>query len=329
MRRREFIAGLGSAAAWPVVVRAQQPDRVRRVGVLMQVSENDPEAQVRVAAFRDELTKLGWTIGGNLQIDYRWGASVEERAHAAATELIALMPDAIFVNSTVPLRAMQQATSKVQLVFASIIEPMGQGFIASLARPGGNTTGFSYLEVSVGGKWLNLLKEIAPGITHVACMFDPQRGPYSVGISLFAQEAAQKLGVRYIAAPVLEPKQIEPVIANVAREPNGGLIISPDALTVTNRPQIIALAARYGLPTIYSERIFAVDGGLLSYGSDYVDHFRQAASYVDRILRGAKAADLPVQQPSKFYLVINLKTAKALGLTVPETLLATADEVIQ
>jgi putative ABC transport system substrate-binding protein len=328
MRRREFITGL-SATVLPAVARAQQGDHSRRIGVLMQVAENDPEAQVRMAAFRDELKKYGWIIGGNLQIEYRWGASVEGRARTAARELVAQSPDAVFVNSTVPLRAMQEATSTVPIVFTSIIEPMGQGFIASLAHPGGNTTGFSYLEVSVGGKWLHLLKEVAPRTTHVACMFNPQRGPYSVGISLFAQEAAQQLGVQYVAAPVFEPAHIEPVMATVAREPNGAVIVSPDALTVTNRPQIIALAARYRLPAVYAERIFAADGGMLSYGADYVDHFRQAASYVDRILRGAKPADLPVQQPSKFYLVINLKTAGALGLAIPETLLATANELIE
>jgi putative tryptophan/tyrosine transport system substrate-binding protein len=328
MRRREFIAGLASATAQPLAGRAQSI-QTRRIGVLMQLAESDPEAQVRVAAFREELRKLGWSVGGNLQIDYRWGASVEDRARVAAEELVALAPEAIFVNSTVPLRALQHATNTVPIVFTSVIEPMGQGFVASLARPGGNTTGFSYLEVAVGGKWLNLLKEIAPQTTHVACMFNPQRGPYSVGISLFAQEAAQRLGVQYVASPVFEPAQIETVMATLAREPNGGLIISPDALTVTNRPQIIALAAHYRLPAIYAERIFAVDGGLISYGADYVDHFRQAASYVDRILRGAKPTDLPVQQPAKFYLVINLETAKTLGLTVPETLLATANEVIE
>ena len=227
------------------------------------------------------------------------------------------------------LRAVQQATRTVPIVFTTIIEPVGQGFVASLAHPGGNTTGFSYLEVSIGGKWMNLLKEIVPRMTRVACMFNPQRGPYSVGISLFAQEAAERLGVQYVAAPVFEPTQIEPALATLAHEPNAGLIISPDAFTVTHRQQIITLAARHRLPAIYSERGFAVDGGLVAYGPDYVDHWRQAASYVDRILRGAKPADLPVQQPSKFYLAINLKTAKALDLEVPPTLVARADEVIE
>jgi putative ABC transport system substrate-binding protein len=333
VKRREFIKLLGGAAAlpglWPLAARAYQDDRMRRVVVLIQFAESDPEGQVRVVAFREELQKFGWGVGGNLQLDYRWAVTSEERARSAAAELLELTPDVIFANGTLALRAVQQATRAVPVVFTSIIEPVGQGFVASLARPGGNTTGFSYLEVSVGGKWLNLLKEIAPRITRVACIFNPQRGPYSVGISLFAQEAAQSLGVQYVAAPVFEPTQIEAAITTLAHEPNVGLIISPDAFTITHRQQIITLAARYRLPTIYSERNFAVDGGLVSYGPDYVDHWRQAASYVDRLLRGAKPADLPVQQPSKFYLVINLKTAKALGVDVPATLLAIADEVIE
>jgi putative ABC transport system substrate-binding protein len=330
VNRREFITLLGgAAAAWPLAARAQQRERTRRVGVLIQFAESDPQGQARVVAFREELQKLGWSIGGNLQIDYRWAVTSEERARSAAAELLELTPDVIFANGTLALRAAQQATRAVPIVFRDIIEPVGQGFVASLANPGGNTTGFSYLEVSVGGKWLNLLKEIAPRITRVACMFNPQRGPYSVGISLFAQEAAQRLGVQYVAAPVFEPTQIEPVMTTLVHEPSGGLIISPDAFTVTHRQQINTLAARYRLPTIYSERDFAVGGGLISYGADYVDHSRRAASYVDRILRGAKPADLPVQQPSKFYLVVNLKTAKALDLTVPDRLLAIADEVIE
>jgi putative tryptophan/tyrosine transport system substrate-binding protein len=329
LKRRDFIALLGgAAAAWPLAAFAQQS--MRRVGVMIQYDESDAEGQARLAAFREGLEKLGWKVGGNLKIDYRWGVSTEERARAAATELLALAPDVMFANTTtLPLRAAQQATGTVPIVFTTIMEPVGQGFVASLARPGGNTTGFSYLEVSVGGKWLNLLKEIAPHITRVACMFNPERGPFNVGISLFAQEAAQRVGVQYVAAPVFGPTQIEPVMMALAREPNGGLIVSPDAFTVTHREQIIALAARYRLPAIFAERNFATGGGLVSYGADYVEHFRQAASYVDRILRGANPADLPVQQPTKFYLVINLKTAKALGLDVPATVLARADEVIE
>jgi ABC-type uncharacterized transport system substrate-binding protein len=329
MRRREFITILGGAVARPLAARAQQGERMRRIGLLIQFPESDPQGQARITAFREELQKRGWRIGDNLQIDYRWAVSNDEQARSAVAELLALTPDVISANSTVPLRAVQQATRSVPIVFTTIIEPIGQGFVASLAHPGGNTTGFSYLEVSIGGKWMGLLKDIAPQVTRVACMFNPQRGPYSVGISHFAQEAAQRLGVQYVAAPVFEPTQIEPAIMPLTHEPNAGLIISPDAFTVTHRQQIITLAARYRLPAIYSERNFAVDGGLVSYGPDYVDHWRQAASYVDRILRGEKPADLPVQQPSKFYLAINLNTAKALGLEVPPTLLAHADEVIE
>jgi putative ABC transport system substrate-binding protein len=319
----------GAVAVWPLAARAQQGERMRRVGVLIQFSESDPQGQARIAAFREELQKRGWRIGGNLEIDYRWAVSNDERARSAAAELLKLTPDVISANSTVHLRAVQQATRTVPIVFTTIIEPIGQGFVASLAHPGGNTSGFSYLEVSIGGKWMGVLKDIAPRLTRVACMFNPQRGPYSVGISHFAQEAAQRLGVQYVAAPVFEPTQIEPAIAPLAHALNAGLIISPDAFTVTHRQQIITLAARYRLPAIYSERNFAVEGGLVSYGPDHVDHFRQAASYVDRILRGEKPADLPVQQPSKFYLAINLNTAKALGLEIAPTLLARADEVIE
>ena len=329
MKRREFIAGISATAMWPLAARAQQGDRMRRVGVLIQYAESDAEGQVRLAAFREGLQKLGWTVGENLKIDYRWAVSTEERARSAAAELLGLSLDVIFANTTLPLRAVQQATRTIPIVFTTIMEPIGQGFVASLAHPGGNTTGFSYLEVSVGGKWLNLLKEIAPRITRVACMFNPHRGPYSVGISLFAQEAAQRLGVQYVAAPVFELTEIEPVMTTFAREPNGGLIVSPDAFTITHREQIIALAARYRLPAIYAERNFATGGGLVSYGADYVDHFRQAASYVDRILRGASPAELPVQQPTKYELVINLATAKALGLDIPPKLIALADEVIE
>jgi putative tryptophan/tyrosine transport system substrate-binding protein len=329
VKRREFIRLLGSAAAWPLAVRAQQPDRMRRVAVLINFAESDPGGQKRLAAFREVLQRRGWQIGTNLQIDYRWDVSNPERAQAATAKLMGLAPDVILANGTNALRAAQQATRMVPIVFTTVIEPVGQGFVASLAHPGGNTTGFSYLEASVGGKWLNVLKEIAPQVTRVSCMFDPQVGPYSVGISYFVEEAARQLAVKYAAAPVFAPQEIEPLIAKLAREAGGGLIVSPDAFTVTHREQIIALAARYRLPAVYSERIFVAAGGLISYGGDYVEHFRQAASYVDRILRGDKPGDLPVQQPVKFELAINLKTAKALGLDVPPTLLARADEVIE
>jgi putative ABC transport system substrate-binding protein len=330
MRRRDFIALAGGAmVAWPASARAQQPERMRRLGVLNQFAENDAEGQKRLAPFRESLQKLGWRLGANLQINYRWDVSSPERAQTAAAEILSLSPDVILANGTNALRAIQQATRTVPIVFTTVIEPIGQGFVANLAHPGGNITGFSYLDASVGGKWLNVLKDIAPQVTRVACMFNPQRGPYSVGISYFAQEAAQRLAVQYAAAPIFEPQEIEPVVTNLVRDRGAGLIVSPDAFTVTHRDLIIELAARYKLPAVYSERIFVAAGGLVSYGADYVDHFRQAASYVARILRGEKAGDLPVQQPSKFQLVVNIKTAKALGLDVPAGVLATADEVIE
>jgi putative ABC transport system substrate-binding protein len=330
MKRREFITLLGGAAvAWPLAARAQQADRIRRIGLLIQLAESDPEGQARVAAFREGLQKLGWRIGDNLRIDYRWGTSNDERARAAAAELLEMAPDVIFANSSVALRAAQQATRTVPIVFTTVIEPVTQGFVSSLAHPGGNITGFSYLELSVGGKWLDLLKEIAPRVAHVAFMFNPQRGPYSAGMSRFAEEAANKFAVKYVEAPVYEPSEIETVMTMLAREQGGGLIVSPDAFTVTHNKLIIGLAARYSLPAIYAERNFVAEGGLVSYGANYVDHFRQAATYVDRILRGEKPADLPVQQPSKFDLVVNLKTAKALGLDVPLHLQQLADEVIE
>jgi putative ABC transport system substrate-binding protein len=329
MIRREFVTMLGGAAAWPMAARAQQPQRVRRVGALSQFAEHDTEGQKRIAPFRETLQKLGWRLGANLQIDYRWDVSSPERAQIAAAEILSAAPDVILANGTNALRAIQQATRTVPVVFTTVIEPIGQGFVANLAHPGGNITGFSYLDASIGGKWLNILKDMAPQITRVACMFNPQRGPYSVGISYFAQEAAQRLAVQYAAAPIFERQEIEPVVTNLGRDRGGGLIVSPDAFTVIHRDLIIELAARYKLPAVYSERIFVTAGGLISYGADYVDHFRQAGSYVARILRGEKAGDLPVQQPSKFQLIVNVKTAKALGLDVPPTLLATADEVIE
>jgi putative tryptophan/tyrosine transport system substrate-binding protein len=296
---------------------------------MVQLAESDPEAQARVAAFREELGKLGWRIGDNLQIDYRWGTSNDELARAVATELLGLAPDVIFANSTVNLRAVQWATSTVPIVFTTVIEPVAQGFVASLAHPGGNITGFSYLEASVGGKWLDLLNEIAPHVTRVAFMFNLERGPFNVGVSGFAAQAAEKFAVQYVVASVRDLAEVETAMTRLAAEPGGGLIVAPDAFTVTHSRPIIDLDSRYGLPAIYAEQNFVTEGGLVSYGADYVDHFRQAAAYVDKISRGAKPADLPVQHPSKFTFVINLKTAKPLGLTVPPTMLDLADEVIE
>jgi putative tryptophan/tyrosine transport system substrate-binding protein len=324
--RRRFIAALCTAAISPV---AAFGERTRRIGFMIQLAESDPEGQVRVAAFREELRKLGWRVGDNIGIDYRWGSSNDELARAGATELLARAPDAILANSTVNLRALQRATNAVPIVFTTVIDPVGQGFVASLAHPGGNITGFSYLEASVGGKWLDLLKQIAPQIERVAFMFNPQRGPFNVGVSRFAEATAQKLAMQCVVTPVRDPGDIEAAMTKLASEPGGGLIVAPDAFTITHSQPIIDLAARYKLPAIYAERNVATEGGLVSYGADYVEHFRQAATYVDKILRGARPADLPVQEPSKFLFVINLKTAKALGLTVPPNMLDLADEVIE
>jgi putative tryptophan/tyrosine transport system substrate-binding protein len=262
--RREFITLVGGAAAWPLAARAQQPERMRSIGVLIHLAESDPEGQARLGAFRQGLVKLGWQVGRNLSIDYRWKASNDDQARAAVAELLKLSPDVILANSTVTLRAAQQATGAVPIVFTTVIDPVAQGFVTSLAHPGGHTTGFAYLESSVGGKWLDLLKEVAPGVTHVAFMFNPQRGPYSVEISHFVQEAAQRRAVQYVAAPVFESAEVETAMAALAREPGGGLIVSPDSFTVTNIGLIIDLAARHRLPAIYSERNFAADGGLIS-----------------------------------------------------------------
>ena len=330
VNRRAFITLIGAAAAArPLAARAQQTDRIRRIGVMIKLPENDPAGQERLAAFRDGLEKLGWTIGKNLQIDYHWGTFNDERARAAATELLNSAPDVIFANSTVALRAAQQATKTVPIVFTTVIDPVGQGFVASLAHPGGNTTGFSYLEPSVGGKWLDVLHEIAPRVTHVGFMFDPQRGPYGAAMSSFAQDAAHQLGMRYTTAPVHEAADIESAISSLARELGGGLIVCPDAFTVTHFKTINDLAIRNGLPSIYAERNFSTEGALVSYGAYYVEHFRQAAIYVDRILRGTKASDLPVQQPTKFDFVVNFRTAKLLELTVPTSVQLLADEVIE
>jgi putative ABC transport system substrate-binding protein len=328
MRRRDFIAGLGTASL-SGVARAQQQERVRRIGVLMAIAERDADSPARVAAFQQSLAKLGWTLGRNLWIDYRWAGGDMERARIAVPELLRLAPDAILADGTPALRAMRQATTSIPIVFTVVSEPVAAGFVASLAHPGGNITGFSNLEPGVGAKWLELLQQISPGVTRAALVFNPDTTPVSQQQSGWAQAAAEKLGIAAVVLPVRNPVEIEAAVTMAGREPGGGLILPQDPFTVVHRHLIVELAARHRLPAIYAFRYFAAAGGLLSYGIDVVDQFRQAASYVDRILRGTNPADLPVQQPTKFELVINLKTAKTLGLTIPETLLATADEVIQ
>jgi len=330
MQRREFITLLGSAAAaWPLVARAQQSQRMRRIGVLMQYTENDPDSQARRAGLEADLARLGWMIGRNLAIDYRWNNLTVIQARAAAAELLALAPDVILANTFPGVQALFAATRTVPVVFTFITLPAAQGWIESQAHPGGNMTGFTYLEPPIAGKWLDLLKEIAPRVTRVAYIFNPPAGAYAGLFYGSIEPSAARFGIETALVAVNEPADFERAIAAHAREPGGGMIIDPDSFTSLHRRLIIDLAARYHLPAIYSRRFFTADGGLASYGVDDNDHFRQVASYLDRILRGEKPADMPVQQPTKFELLINKKTAEALGLGLPTTLLARADELIE
>ncbi len=328
MRRREFITLLGgAAAAWPLAARAQQPNGVRRIGVLIALAESDPEAQARAAAFRDGLQKLGWTEGHNIRIDYRWAADADHLL-AYAAELVGLAPDVIVGNSSALVAALQRATGTIPIVFAQVADPVGQGFVASLARPGGNITGFATTAATFSVKWLELLKEIAPRVTRVAVIYDPAN-PNWAGYLRGIEARAPLFGVQLSATRVRNAEEIERAIDALARETNGGLIVGSSSLTGVHRELIIALAARHRLPAVYQFRYFVTSGGLASYGIDNIDLFRRAASYVDRILKGEKPGDLPVQYATKFELVINLKTAKALGLDPPVTLLARTDEVIE
>jgi putative ABC transport system substrate-binding protein len=328
MRRREFIALLGGAAAWPVAARAQQPDRMRLIGVLMAFSENDPAAQSQVAAFRGALTKLGWSEGSNLRIELRWGAGDADRMKTFAKELIDLRPDAIVGQTTPATRALARETRTIPIVFWFVSDPVGSGFGASLAHPGGSITGFAAYDPAVGGKWLGLLKEIAPRTVRVALPFNPAT---AASPQFFRQDAASSMAVQLIDAPFHAKDEIEGIIAAQARNPGGGLIVMPDAFffNVTNRDLIIALAARHGVPAIYWDRLFIISGGLIAYSADFAEELREAAGYIDRILKGANPGDLPIQQPTKFELVINVKTAKALGLSIPQSMLLLADEVIE
>jgi ABC-type uncharacterized transport system substrate-binding protein len=330
MHRRKFITLLGgAAAAWPLAARAQQPDRMRRIGVLMGFAESDHEAQSWVAAFREELQKLGWTEGRNIEIDTRWATADVESMQRFAKELVTLQLDLILTSSTPATAAMLQQTRTTPVIFVWVADPVGSGFVASLARPGGNVTGFTPLEGSLGGKWVELLKEIAPRVARVTLLFNPAMATFIEGYLNSFKATAASLGVEAILAPVHDMSELESVIAAQARESNGGLVVIPDAFTIGHRAEITLLAARYRVPAVYWSRFFAEVGGLLSYGVNPLSEFRRAASYADRILRGEKPADLPVQAPTKFELVINLKTAKALGLEISPTLLARADEVIE
>ena len=327
--RRKFVAGLGGAAAWPVVVRAQQPARMRRIGVLMNLATDDPESLTRIAAFHQGLQEVGWNIGRNVQIDYRSGLGDADRYRRYAAELVALAPDVILATGGTTVKPLLQATRTVPIVFVQMIDPVGQGYVASLERPGGSVTGFMIIEFSISGKWPELLKQIAPSVTRVAVLRDPALGS---GTSQFAviQAVAASLRMEEVTpVDVRDVGETERAVAAFARGSNGGLIVTTSTLAQVHRELIITLAARHRLPAVYPFRFFVTGGGLISYGPDTIDQYRRAAGYVDRILKGEKPADLPVQMPTKYVTVLNLKTAKTLGLAIPETLLATADEVIE
>ena len=329
MKRRELITLLGgAAAAWPLTARAQQGERMRRIGVLMNLASDDAEGQARLAAFHQGLQQLGWTVGRNVQIDYRWGAGNADRIRKFAAELIAVAPDAILSTGSPSVAAFQQATRTVPIVFVTVVDPVSSGFVDTLARPGGNITGFALYEYSISGKWLQLLKEIAPRMTRAAVIRDPAltAGGGQLGV---IQAVAPSVGAEVTPVNVRDAGEIERAITAFARLPNGGLVVTASTLAGVHRDLIIALAARYRLPAVYPLRYFVAAGGLISYGPDQIDQYRQAVGYVDRILKGEKPADLPVQTPTKYELFINLKTAKAIGIDIPATLLARADEVIE
>ena len=329
MRRREFVRLAGGAAlGWPLGARAQTPQRMRRVGVLMGGAESDPSQLARFAAFRRGLRDLKWVEGETVSLDVRWGAAEAARIAALAAELAALSPDVIYCNVQPATRALKLVTQTIPIVFAGVSDPVGDGFVASLARPGGNITGFSSADAGLGGKWLQLLKEMSPGLTRVAALFNPDTGAHSIFWPAL-QAAAPSVGVTLFRAEVRDQAGIESAIAGLAGDPGGGLVVIPDVFTNLHRDLIIASAARHRVPAIYFARNFADDGGLMAYGPDYDDMYRRAASYVDLILKGAKPADLPVQAPVKFEFVLNLKTAAALGLAVSPTLMGRADEVIE
>jgi putative ABC transport system substrate-binding protein len=329
MKRREFITLVGGAAAGlPRIAQAQQSERTRRIGILMSYAESEQEAQGRVAAFVEQFGKLGWTEGRNIRIDTRWATAGVEKIEHLAQELVALKPDLVLSASTLTTEVLLKLTHTIPIVFATVVDPVGSGFVASLPRPGGNATGFTNLEGSIAGKWLELLREIAPRVNRVAFLFNPAAAPFAeVYLNPF-RAAAASLAVEAIAAPVGDTPELESAVAALARSPNGGLIVMP-GLFMANRTDVSSLAARHGLPAIYPFRYYVELGGLLSYGNDQADNYRRAAVYADRILKGEKPGELPVQAPVKFELTINLKTAKALGLDVPLRLQQQADTVIE
>jgi putative tryptophan/tyrosine transport system substrate-binding protein len=329
MKRREFVSLLGgAAAAWPLTARAQQAERMRRIGVLMNLAADDPEEQARIAAFHQGLQEWGWTIGRNVRIDIRWETGDADRIRRYAAELVALAPEVILASASAAMTAVQQTSRTVPIVFVNIVDPVGAGYVASLARPGGNATGFTPFEYGLSGKWLELLKQIAPGVTRAAVLRDSTVGS-GIGQYAIIQAVAPSLGVELRPIEVRDTSEIERAIVAFARVPNGGLIIVGTPSAPVQRDLIIALAARHRLPAVYPFAYFTRNGGLISYGPDTVDPYRHAAGYVDHILKGEKPGDLPVQAPTKYNLVINLSTAKALGLEIPSSVLARADEVIE
>jgi putative tryptophan/tyrosine transport system substrate-binding protein len=331
--RRQFISALGGATvAWPLAARAQQPKRVRRIGMLMNRAADDAEGQAFVAAFQQAMQQLGWSDGRNVAIDTRWAAGDAGQFRKYAAELVALEPDVILASATPAVKALQQASRTVPIVFVGISDPIGSGFVESFSRPGGNITGFTNFEETLGGKWLGLLKEIAPSIKRVSMLFNPETANAGASGGIYLQSieaAAHVLSIELITSPVHNPADIDDVFAAIAQSPDGGLIVMPNAFFSSIRERVVEQAARFNIPTVYPFVQYVKIGGLLCYAVDVPDTWRRAASYVDRILKGEKPANLPVQAPTKYELVINLKTAKALGLTVPQSLLATADEVIE
>jgi putative ABC transport system substrate-binding protein len=332
MIRREFLTLRGGAAAtpsllWPLPARAQQPARVWRIGVLITYTQTDREGQARIAAFLDTFQRLGWTDGRNVRIEYRWAAGTD-RVKASAAEMVRSTPDVIVVSSNPALAELHRLTSTVQIVFTQVSDPVASGFIGSLARPGANVTGFQNFEPAIGGKWLGVLKEAAPNLSRIAVLFGSDNAA-NVALLRMAEGVAPSLGITMTAVDIHDGGGIEPAIAAFASQPDGGLIVMPHPNTAANRTSIIILAARHRLPAIYPFRFFTADGGLMSYGPDQIDQWRGAATYVDRVLRGEKAGELPVQAPTKYELVVNLKTARAIDIDIPPTLLARADEVIE
>jgi putative ABC transport system substrate-binding protein len=328
MRRRDVIPLIGSVVVWPLAVRAQQPERLRRIGMLMNFAADDPESQRRMTAFVQGLQELGWTDGRNVRVEARWGAGDAERIHRYAAELVALAPDVILAAGAVTLGPLQQATRTIPIVFAGVTDPVGGGFVDSLARPGGNVTGFTFFEYGISGKWLELLKQVAPHVIRAAVLRD---ATLTASQSQFAaiQSVAPSFGVELRPIDTRKPDEIERAVTAFAHGANGGLIVVTGTSAIVHRDIIIALAALHRLPAVYPFRYYVTGGGLISYGPDPTDEYRRAASYVDRILKGENPADLPVQAPTKFQLVINRKTAASLGLVIPEKLLSTADEVIE